>query len=175
VTSFGPIDTKGGSSLNVSDPKNLASGGSVFIPSGALTIDGSEINTDNYSSGNAGSVVTTESLRIADNGTISVSTRGSGDAGSSIVTAGTISIASGGQISSSFASGKAGPVSIAVADPLAIDDRTGDGGFGDVERDRQCRLDSRGGPWFVDARWLGRCQPKLPPRGRGRNPGQVAR
>src|SRR5262249_22622635 len=51
VTSFGPVDIKGGSTLNVSDPKNLSSGGSVYIRSGTLTIDASNINLDNYGSG----------------------------------------------------------------------------------------------------------------------------
>ena len=54
VTSFGPVTVSGGSTLNVSDPVNLGSGGSVFIRSGALTIDASEINADNYGSGAGG-------------------------------------------------------------------------------------------------------------------------
>src|SRR5207237_2457031 len=51
VSNFGPVDIKGGSKLDVSDPTTLGSGGSVFIRSGALTIDASEINADNYGSG----------------------------------------------------------------------------------------------------------------------------
>jgi filamentous hemagglutinin family protein len=54
VTSFGPVDITKGSKLGVSDPRNLRSGGSVFIRSGALTIDASEINADNYGSGPGG-------------------------------------------------------------------------------------------------------------------------
>jgi filamentous hemagglutinin family protein len=54
VTSFGPVAVKGGSKLDVSDPSGLGSGGSVFIRSGALTIDASEINGDNYGSGSGG-------------------------------------------------------------------------------------------------------------------------
>src|SRR5437899_7312169 len=54
VTSFGPVGIKGGSTLDVSDPKNLGSGGSVFIRAGALTINSSEINADNYGSGAGG-------------------------------------------------------------------------------------------------------------------------
>jgi filamentous hemagglutinin family protein len=56
VTSFGPVAVTGGSTLNVSDPVNLGSGGSVFIRSGALTIDASEINADNYGSGQGGTL-----------------------------------------------------------------------------------------------------------------------
>ncbi len=54
VTNFGPVDIKGSSTLDVSDPQNLGSGGSVFIRAGALTIDASEINADNYGSGAGG-------------------------------------------------------------------------------------------------------------------------
>ena len=58
VTSFGPVDIKSAgstrSTLDVSDPTNLGSGGSVFIRAGALTIDASEINADNYGSGSGG-------------------------------------------------------------------------------------------------------------------------
>src|SRR5499427_10929056 len=43
VTSFGPVEIKSLSTLNVSDPKNLGSGGSVFIRAGALTIGAGEI------------------------------------------------------------------------------------------------------------------------------------
>src|SRR5215467_378184 len=46
VTSFGPVEIKSLSTLNVSDQKNLGSGGSVFIRAGALTIGAGEINAD---------------------------------------------------------------------------------------------------------------------------------
>jgi filamentous hemagglutinin family protein len=54
VTGLGPVTITGGSTLNVSDPVNLGSGGSVFIRSGALTIDASKINADNYGAGPGG-------------------------------------------------------------------------------------------------------------------------
>ena len=57
VTSFGPVDLKGGSKLDVSDPSGLGSGGSVFIRSGALTIEASEINGDDYGPGPSGMLV----------------------------------------------------------------------------------------------------------------------
>jgi filamentous hemagglutinin family protein len=55
VSKFGAVDIKGGSKLDVSDAKNMGSGGSVYIRSGALTIDASEINANNYGSGPADS------------------------------------------------------------------------------------------------------------------------
>jgi large exoprotein involved in heme utilization and adhesion len=54
VTSLGTVAVTGGSTLNVSDPVNLGSGGSVFIRSGTLIIDATEINADNYGSGTGG-------------------------------------------------------------------------------------------------------------------------
>jgi filamentous hemagglutinin family protein len=57
VSSFGPVAIKGGSTLDVSNPSGLGSGGSVFIRSGALTIDASEINADNYGSAAGGQIM----------------------------------------------------------------------------------------------------------------------
>jgi hypothetical protein len=53
VSSFGPVDIKSGSHLNRAD----LGGGSVFIRSGALTIDASEINADNSGSGPGGQLM----------------------------------------------------------------------------------------------------------------------
>lgn len=57
VTSFGPVSISGGSTLDVSNSSGLGSGGSVFIRSGALAIDSSEINADNYGSGPGGKLL----------------------------------------------------------------------------------------------------------------------
>jgi filamentous hemagglutinin family protein len=150
VTRFGPVDLKTGSKLDVSNPSGLGSGGSVFIRSGALTIDAGEINADNYSSGasgqlvlrgdkislssssissdtygsaNAGTVIVSAgSLSIASNSNLSSDTHGPGSGGATIITAGSLSITSGGQVSSStFASGGAGSVTISVPGQLTID------------------------------------------------------
>ena len=42
ATRFGAAGMKGSSTLDVSDPKNLGSGSSVFIRAGALTISASD-------------------------------------------------------------------------------------------------------------------------------------
>jgi filamentous hemagglutinin family protein len=87
VKTFGPVDIKNGSTLNVSDRINLGSGGSVFIRAGALTIDASNINADNYGSNPGGSVVVSAgSLMLANGGQILDRTLASGDAGSILVT-----------------------------------------------------------------------------------------
>jgi filamentous hemagglutinin family protein len=57
VTSFGPISIGGGSILEVDDQLRKGSGGSVFIRSGELTIDASEINADHYGFGPSGQLV----------------------------------------------------------------------------------------------------------------------
>jgi filamentous hemagglutinin family protein len=56
VTSLGPLSVSGGSVLDVSNRANRGSGGSVFIRSGALTINSSEINADNFGSGTGGMI-----------------------------------------------------------------------------------------------------------------------
>ncbi len=65
VTSLGPVNITGGSTLDVSDPTGLGSGGSVFIHSGALTINASEINADNYGSGPGGQLVLRGDSQVA--------------------------------------------------------------------------------------------------------------
>jgi filamentous hemagglutinin family protein len=122
VTSFGPVSISGGSTLDVSN-RPSGSGGSVLVHAGALTIDASTINADNYgSTGGGGTVmVSAGSVSILDAGMIWVNGRGSGNAGSTVVTAGSLSISSGGQISgSTFGSGKGGSVSVAVTGQLTI-------------------------------------------------------
>jgi filamentous hemagglutinin family protein len=57
VRKFGAVDITGGSKLDVSDPSGLRSGGSVFIRSGALMIDASEINADNNGSDPGGKLL----------------------------------------------------------------------------------------------------------------------
>ena len=54
VTNFGRVTITGGSRFDVSNPSGLGNGGSVFIDSGTLTLDASEINADNYGSGSGG-------------------------------------------------------------------------------------------------------------------------
>jgi filamentous hemagglutinin family protein len=67
VASFGRVKVKGSSTLDVSDPSGLGSGGSVFIRAGALTISASEINADNYGSGPGGTVFLRGESQIALN------------------------------------------------------------------------------------------------------------
>jgi filamentous hemagglutinin family protein len=106
VTSFGPVNIKGGSTastLNVSNSGVPGNGGSVFIRSGALMIDAGTINGDNFSSNPGGALVLrgddqvtlTNSTAVAANRTIvSAIARGSGS-GAEV----TISTAAGGAIS----------------------------------------------------------------------------
>jgi filamentous hemagglutinin family protein len=67
VMSLGSVAVAGGSELDVSDPKGLGGDGSVFIRSGELMIDASEVNADNYGSGPGGKLV----LRAKDQLTLS--------------------------------------------------------------------------------------------------------
>jgi len=56
VTGLGTVDLRG-SRLDVSNLIRPGSGGSVFISSGALTINASEVNGDNYGSGPGGQLL----------------------------------------------------------------------------------------------------------------------
>jgi filamentous hemagglutinin family protein len=62
ITSHGTVNITQKSLLNVSDPTNLGSGGSIHVHAGNLTVDNSEINADNYGAGSAGNL-----LLAADN------------------------------------------------------------------------------------------------------------
>jgi filamentous hemagglutinin family protein len=65
VSNFGSVDIRGKSKLDVSDPKGLASGGSVFIRAGTLAIDASKINADNYGAGAGGQLMLQADSNIA--------------------------------------------------------------------------------------------------------------
>lgn len=54
VAAYGPVAITSGATLDVSDPSGFSNGGSVFIRAGTLTIDGSNINADNYGAGAGG-------------------------------------------------------------------------------------------------------------------------
>jgi large exoprotein involved in heme utilization and adhesion len=128
VTSFGPVAINGGSTLDVSNFLVPGNGGSVFIRTGALTIDASTITsaTINASGGNAGSIIVTAgALSIVNGGQMTSATFGPGNAGSVTVTAGSLSIANNGGITSSTSgSGHGGSVSVNVAGQLTIDGKS---------------------------------------------------
>ena len=70
VASLGPVGITSGAKLDVSNPNGLGNGGSVFIRSGALAIDNSEINADNYGSGPGGKLLLRGDNQLAlSNGT----------------------------------------------------------------------------------------------------------
>jgi len=117
VTSFGPVAVTGSSKLDVSDPKGLGSGGSVFIRSGALTIDASEINADNYGSGSGGTLVLRGDSQVAlSNGAnLHAVAYGSGS-GAGVI----ISAAPSGAISADAAAVRIGSVGTGNAGPLSV-------------------------------------------------------
>jgi filamentous hemagglutinin family protein len=119
VTSFGQVDIKGSSTLDVSDPKNLGSGGSVFIRSGALTIDASEINADNYGSGPGGQLALQADSQITLSSTANVHAlaQASGTGGDIVIRTspgGGISVANSIVAVGSLAAGDSGQLSVAT-------------------------------------------------------------
>jgi hypothetical protein len=131
VTSFGPVSVGSNSKLDLSNPGGVGSGGSVFIRSGALTIDTSQINADNYGAGAGGSVVVSvngqlliEGESTANYSGISSQSHGGGTGGNISVSAGALTIVDASQIAAgTFGPGNAGTVSVAVAGSLAAEYR----------------------------------------------------
>ncbi|MBV8736320.1 MAG: filamentous hemagglutinin N-terminal domain-containing protein, partial [Alphaproteobacteria bacterium] len=119
VASFGPVNITGGSTLDVSDATGLGSGGSVFIHSGALTIDASQINADNYGSGPGGQLILRGDSQVAltnDANVHSVAMGSGSGAGVMISSApsGAISADASTVLTGSTASGNGGMLSIAA-------------------------------------------------------------
>src|SRR5271167_3512648 len=119
VTNFGPVGISGGSTLNVSNPSGLGSGGSVFIRSGALTINASEINADNYGSGSGGMLVLRGDSQVAlSNGAyVHVVALGSGSGAGVIIStapSGFISADASTVLTRSTGPGNAGSLSVST-------------------------------------------------------------
>lgn len=117
VTSFGPVAVTGGSKFDVSDPSGLGSGGSVFIRSGALTIDASAINADNYGSGAGGTLTLRGDSQVAlSNGTsVHAVAQGTGSGAGVIIStapSGVISADAAAVLTGSVGPGNAGPLSM---------------------------------------------------------------
>ncbi len=116
VSSFGSVDIKSGSTLNVSNPSGLGAGGSVFIRSGALTIDASEINADNYGSAPGGQIMLRgeDQVSLTDGTTVHALTLSGAGAGVAISTAptGVVSADASTVLTGSLGPGDAGLLSV---------------------------------------------------------------
>jgi hypothetical protein len=123
VTSFGPVAVTGNSRLDVSNPFNLGSGGSVFIRAGALAIDASDINADNFGSGPGGKLVLRADgdITITGGSGVDAVTFGSGNGSDIIVRAGQLIIREALITTGSNGFGTSGKISVSVADQLLID------------------------------------------------------
>jgi filamentous hemagglutinin family protein len=130
VTSFGPVAVTGGSKLDVSNPSRLGSGGSVFIRSGALSIDASEINADNYGQTGGGQIsLSADGGVTVQNGSFIRADAHSTGAGADIA----IATGSGGNVAighsvlstSAFQGGPAGNINVAAGGGVVITE----GGF----------------------------------------------
>ena len=121
VSSFGPVSITGGSTaptlLDVSNPSGLGAGGSVFIHSGALTINASQINADNYGSGSGGEIVLRGDNQVSlTDGTnvhsMAMSTGSGADVTISAAASGTVSAAASMVQTGSVGAGNGGTLSI---------------------------------------------------------------
>ncbi len=117
ATSFGRVNIKGGSTLDVSNPSGVGAGGSVFIRSGALTIEASEINGDNYGSlpGGVLSLRGESQITLSDGANVHAVAMGSGNgAGVMISTApsGVIMVDAATVLTDSLGPGNGGALSL---------------------------------------------------------------
>ena len=132
VTNFGPVNITGGSTLDVSNPSGLGASGSVFIRSGALTIDASQITANNHGAGTGGPIAITATGQIAltNGGALRSSTQRSGAGGAIAITAGSVVLDGGAAMNSSTGifsntssiasgAGAGGPITV-VAGELSI-------------------------------------------------------
>jgi filamentous hemagglutinin family protein len=143
VTSFGPVAVTGGSTLDVSDPTNLGSGGSVFIRAGSLSIDASEVNADNYGSG-SGAVLSLRGdnqITLSNGANVHAVAMGSGNGADvllSTATSGVILADAATVLTDTMGSGNSGSITI-IAGQLTLQNGTnvlaqnsGSGSGGDV-------------------------------------------
>jgi filamentous hemagglutinin family protein len=143
VKTFGLVAIAGGAKL-------AASGGSVFLRAGMLTVDASEIDADNSGAGSGGQIVlhADTAIAIADAASIHASSlgpgsggsvtvqaaavqvtgsfiqaqaRGAGNAGNIAIDAGTLRVVGSELSSSTFKAGNAGNVTIDTAGSLLVD------------------------------------------------------
>jgi filamentous hemagglutinin family protein len=124
ATSFGPVDIKGGSKLDVSNPSGLGSGGSVFIRSGALTVDASEINGDNYGPGRGGvlSLRGDNQITLNNSANVHAVAMDSGNGASITIVAGQLTLRNGANVlAQSTGSGSGGDVIVSVGGSLTVD------------------------------------------------------
>jgi filamentous hemagglutinin family protein len=119
VTSFGQVDIKSSGStrslLTASTLSGPGSGGSVFILSGALTIDASTIAANNSGSGPGGQLVPRGDNQVTlTNGTsVQASALGSGSGAEVTVSAGKLTLSNDAQFSDlAQANGNGGPITI---------------------------------------------------------------
>jgi filamentous hemagglutinin family protein len=154
VTTFGRVAITGGAKLAVSDPQGQVSGGSVAIRAGALSIDASEIDADNYGAGPGGQVLLQADRRITATGgaTIHALAKATGrSAAATMLTGanGTISIDSGQVLTEADGTGAAGDITVATGNLTILNggfigsNTTGAGNAGSVRV-------TVGGPLTID-------------------------
>jgi hypothetical protein len=149
VTSFAPLSVSGRSVLDVSDRANRGSGGSVFVRAGALTINSSEINADNYGSGAGGMISLRGDSEVALSGSTSVhAVAQSVGRGADIVveSAGSLAITTGSTVSATTSGLGAGGDVRVTAETLMISS------FNGVSSDSMAS--GNGGSVIVDAGML---------------------
>jgi hypothetical protein len=117
VSSFGPVDIRGGSIINAGDRVNRRSGGSVFVRSGTLKIDASTVVANNFGSGPGGLVFLRGDYQVALTGgtVVQAAALGTGSGGAvtiSTAPSGSISADNSDVLTGSIGPGQGGPLSL---------------------------------------------------------------
>jgi filamentous hemagglutinin family protein len=123
VTRFGRVAISNGAKLDVSDPKNRGSGGSVLIRAGALTVDASDLNVDNYGAGSGGQLrLRADSEIILSNGANLHSVAQATGAGADVsVSTAALRVTEGAALTSDTMGSGGGGVIAITADTLVLD------------------------------------------------------
>ena len=120
VTALAPVSVTQHSTITVSNGNGVGAAGSVFVKSGALTIDNSKIDALNFGPVAGGPInIAADSLSITDGGVIESLAFGAGNAGP--ITAnvnGALSINNGKIVSNTFSAGNAGAINVTAGSGL---------------------------------------------------------
>lgn len=127
VSQFGSLYVRN-STLAVSDPRGEASGGTLVMRAGDLTIDASALNDDNYGSGAGGRIELNAdgAITIENGARVHANARSTGPGGRILITGGSLALTGGSTVSTDsyaandFQPGRAGTILVNIAGQALI-------------------------------------------------------
>jgi filamentous hemagglutinin family protein len=127
VSQFGSLYVRN-STLAVSDPRAEASGGTIVMRAGDLTIDASTLNDDNYGSGAGGRIELNAdgAITVENDAHVHANARSTGPGGRILITGGSLALTGGSTVSTDsyaandFQPGNAGTILVNIAGQALI-------------------------------------------------------